>query len=230
MRDTETCLDLFAIQSFRDMADEDYIAARMAFSCRLSEPCLWSSQQAIEKYLKCILLLNRVRASKVKHDLRSALALIDHCERIAFHITPVSKSFIEYVDDFGTYRYREVSTVAFGPDLVRLDRTVWELRRYCVPNASPQIELRTGMLPPKIRVPGGVLEKIIDDRGNPAREPLLRHNAFFGNRTRRKVRKLGWITASNAPLFLYPQLLPEVQQYVHVPERVVQAYREFSAP
>ena len=49
----------FAIRCFRDTGDADYLAARMAMRARLAIPFLWSAEQAIEKYLKCILLLNR---------------------------------------------------------------------------------------------------------------------------------------------------------------------------
>jgi HEPN domain-containing protein len=55
------------------MADEDYIAARMAYRAGLSYSSLWASQQAIEKYLKCILLLNRIPAQQVAHSLDEAL-------------------------------------------------------------------------------------------------------------------------------------------------------------
>ena len=58
-------LDDFAVRSFRDIGDGDYIAARMACRAQMVTQFLWSSQQAIEKYLKCILLLNRIKASKV---------------------------------------------------------------------------------------------------------------------------------------------------------------------
>jgi hypothetical protein len=40
----------FAIRSFRDTADCDYISARMAFRARLIPQFLWSGLQAIEKY------------------------------------------------------------------------------------------------------------------------------------------------------------------------------------
>lgn len=50
----------FASRSFRDMADRDYIAARLACRAELMPQCLWSAQQAIEKYLKYILLVNRI--------------------------------------------------------------------------------------------------------------------------------------------------------------------------
>jgi hypothetical protein len=42
-------LNDFAIRSFRDVADGDYIVARMAHRATLVPQFLWSSLQAIEK-------------------------------------------------------------------------------------------------------------------------------------------------------------------------------------
>lgn len=38
----------FAIRSFRDTADKDYIAARMAYRARLIQPFLWSALHCLE--------------------------------------------------------------------------------------------------------------------------------------------------------------------------------------
>jgi HEPN domain len=154
----------FAIRSFRDVADEDYISARMAFRAALVTPSLWSSQQAIEKYLKCILLLHRIPGKHVRHQLGIALDAIQGSGKLVLDLTPPTRSFVEYLDEFGPYRYLEISNVAFGPNLVRLDRAVWELRRYCTLSDEPRrIKLRHGFIPPKVRIPGGYLEGIIDD-------------------------------------------------------------------
>jgi hypothetical protein len=55
-------LNSFAFRSFRDVADADYIVARMAYRAQLPMQFFWASQQAIEKYLKCILFIRRVPA------------------------------------------------------------------------------------------------------------------------------------------------------------------------
>src|SRR3954451_19148338 len=65
----ELLLNDFAIRSFRDVGDGDYVSARVTYRAGLTMQYLWASQQAIEKYLKCILLLNRIPALDVKHDL-----------------------------------------------------------------------------------------------------------------------------------------------------------------
>src|SRR6266571_4943728 len=75
LSETDMALELdalvndFAVRCFRDIADGDYIAARMACRAALVMQFLWASQQAIEKYLKGILLLNRIPAKDVRHDL-----------------------------------------------------------------------------------------------------------------------------------------------------------------
>jgi len=78
----------------------------MAFRAGLTVQYLWASQQAIEKYLKCILLLNRIPAVRVKHDLEAALTKIADAGNIALGLTPPTTSlFIAYIDAYGPFRY-----------------------------------------------------------------------------------------------------------------------------
>jgi len=226
-RDVKWLIDDFAIRSFRDRADEDYISARMSFRAALPNPSLWSSLQAIEKYLKCILLLNRIPCTDARHNLRSALDAINGSGKIVLDLTPVTIDFINYVNEFGSFRYLEVSTVASGTSLTALDRAGWELRRYCSRDDAPKrLRLKHGVIPPKFRFEGGYLEAVIDSADNPAREPLLWQNAFFGKRQRRQVRRRPWMKAENAPLYLNPQMIDEVVKYVYLPRPLVTAYRE----
>ena len=99
-------LNDFAIRCFRDIADQDYIAARMSYRAQLIPQFLWSSLQAVEKYLKAILLLNRIPAKDVSHDLAKALK---YSQKLKFTIrlSPSSDKFIEYLDTFGRFRYME---------------------------------------------------------------------------------------------------------------------------
>lgn len=99
-----------------------------------------------------------------------------------------------------------------------LDRTVWELRRFCTLDEAPrQIVLEEGVNVPKIRLEGGRLEDILDDLRNPAREPLLWRNCFFGKRARRTFRHRPCVTAINTPLSIYPHIADQVAKYVKVP-------------
>jgi len=219
----------FAVRSFRDVADGDYIVARMACRAALVTQFQWSSQQAVEKFLKCILLLNRVRASNMGHDLGVGLKLLG--SRLVLDLSATTKKFIDRLNEYGQYRYFEFSTEGFGRDLVNLDRAVWELRRYCTLDPQPQqIKLRKGFAAQRVRIPNGYLEKVIDDVNSPAREPLLWQNGFFGRRARRMVKLRSWFEARNAPLSLNPQILNEVEKYVFLPKEVRAAYRAHTTP
>lgn len=226
----DSLVNSFAIRSFRDQADADYISARMACRAALLSPYLWASQQTIEKYLKCILLLNRIPAKKVMHDLGEAVTKINDSGRLTLDLTPRTQRFIQHLDGFGRYRYLEISNFASG-NIVTLDMAVWELRRYCALDATlRQIRLHQGVLAPRICLAGGYLEAIIDEIGNPARKPLLLQNAFFGKRRKRRVKMNGWLKASNAPLFLNPEILDEVLKYVFFPKDLVSGYRAHKRP
>jgi hypothetical protein len=222
----DVLLNDFAIRCFRDVADADYIAARLAYRADLTMQYLWASQQAIEKYLKCILLLNRIPAADVKHDLERGLEKIATAG-IVLDLTEPTRKFIDYIDTYGRFRYLETSPYAFGEDIIKLDRTVWELRRFCtLSEHGRQEKLTDGVVAPKIRLSGGYLEKIIDKEKHPARESLLWQNGFFGKRLRRKVRVKGGFHFKNSPLFLNPHILDEVVKYVYLPKEVKAAYRK----
>ncbi|WMD21555.1 HEPN domain-containing protein [Achromobacter seleniivolatilans] len=123
-------VNAFGTQSFRDQADRDYVAARLACRHELFPQFLWSSHQAIEKYLKGILLYNRIKANKVGHDLAQALSLT---QSLPFEIELSKRShrFIEHLAEVGEFRYIDVPYHVYGHILVDLDLAVWEVRRYC---------------------------------------------------------------------------------------------------
>ncbi|MBI5083806.1 MAG: hypothetical protein HZB13_04315 [Acidobacteria bacterium] len=180
----------------------------------------------MEKYLKCTLLLNRIPAKDVRHDLGKALGKIEKSGKVTLDLTKGTREFIERLDEYGPYRYFEVSNVGFGAELVTLDRAVWELRRYSTLAKEPQeAKLRDGYPAPRAPIPGGSLEKIMDDPKSPARDPLLWQNGFFGKWARKTVRLRKWFQAQNAPLYLNPQILEEVMKYVFLPKELVEGYR-----
>jgi hypothetical protein len=69
---TDLLLSDFAIRSFRDEGDADHILCSYGVP-RGKHTSLWASQQMVEKYLKCILLLNRIPGKNIRHDLRKGL-------------------------------------------------------------------------------------------------------------------------------------------------------------
>jgi len=236
---TAALLNDFASRSFRDVADHDYVAARMCYRAHLIPQFHWAGLQALEKYLKAILLFNRVPAKDVWHDLSRAL---HHAKRLPFELKMSSstKELIEHLDTYGRFRYLESSFFIDGPKLVQLDKAVWELRRYCkVLNYESKatgknmlscelavIEAGERRPPQTFPLAGGALEKILANKADPARAPLLWQNAFFGLRTRAKVRMRLHSSAVNAPLTLHPELLDEVLKYIFLPNEVIVAYRK----
>ena len=234
-------LNSFATQSFRDQADRDYVAARLACRYELFPQFLWSSQQAIEKYLKAILLYNRIDATKVRHDIHKALALTN---RLSFNIdlSERSRKFIDLVATYGEFRYLDIPFHIHGHVLVDLDLTVWELRRYCqvlhvfgktLPAKEQALldkameELGRSSTEPrhKFRLHNGLLEKMLGKHRHPSRGALLWQNGCFSGRKRSSVRVRHHMNAQNPHLTHYPQMLDELLKYVFIPPKIADAYR-----
>ncbi len=240
--DKEILINDFATRSFREVADYDYIAARMAYRAKLVPQFLWSSLQSIEKYLKCILLLNRIKARSVGHDLSTALDLLKKHAPFELRLQKPSLDLIAHLDTYGRFRYLETPFHVMGLEIMQLDMAVWDIRRYCqvldyeisLPNGEKKqmldIEIRTIVHsetkpPQSYSLIGGALEKIIADKTHPAREPLLWQNLFFGQRARKRVRLRRYMHTTNSPLSLHPEILEDVLQFVFLPKDVINAYR-----
>ena len=241
MENHDAQLNSFASRCFRDVADRDYISARMCYKAGLISQFHWAALQAFEKYYKAILLYNRIKAKRVRHDLSLAQK---HAAKAPFEIrlSPSSSKLLDHLNDCGRFRYLEISYFTHGPKLVELDRAVWELRRYCrvlnymlprpgkepIPMLDLEIqrnEAAEKMPPQEFQITGGTLESIINKRSHPARAPLIWQNGFYGSSRRKRVTVPTHFFAENSPLSLQPQLLDYVLEYVHIPRTVVDAYR-----
>jgi HEPN domain-containing protein len=228
-------LNDFAIRSFRDIADMDYVAARASYKLELWPQFFWSAEQAIEKYLKCILLLSRIDARCVNHKLKVALNL---CRaNNALGSLPLNvEQFIELIDSTGTDRYFEFAYVVRNRELLDLDWTVWSLRQYCdpflylCPDTAPRTEIgvriaKSGTsMPEKVEISGGYLETLLKDKRSSARSTLIWRNAFVGNWNRKKIPIRGGIYANNSPLSMYPDQLAELKKYVFLSSKAVKAF------
>ena len=237
----ERYVNSFATQSFRDQADRDYIAARLACRYELMPQFLWASHQAVEKYLKAILLYNKIKATKVGHDLAKAMNLTKSLPFL-IELSPRSKSFIDHLSQYGEFRYIDVPYHVKGYVLIDLDLLVWELRRYCqvlnvfgkvLPPAEQvrldeaKAKLLASSAEPKhkFRLSGGILEQILDAKAHPSRSALLWNNPVYGVRKRSMVRAKQHLHAQNSLLYLYPEMLDELLKYVFIPDKVVAGYR-----
>jgi len=222
-------LNDLAIRCFRDTADQDYIAARLAYHHTLPAPSLWQSQQTLEKYLKCILLLHRIEARDVGHSLLKAIGKIEANQAIALALTPATKEFVDHIEMYGAERYLTTTRFALGRHIVNLDRAVWELRRFCTLNPNPRkLKLQKGRRAKRYSLDGWLEDvlKVDDDRCR----ALLRENAFIGVSRKLRVRVPGWISASNAPLYMHPEILPLAMKYIKIPAELVTAFKAHKAP
>lgn len=234
-------LNSFATQSFRDQADRDYIAARLACRYELFPQFLWSSQQALEKYLKAILLYNRVEATKVRHDINEAMRLAAGLP-FKIELSKRSQKFFDLIAAYGEFRYLDVPFHVYGHVLVDLDLTVWELRRYCqvlnvfgkalpaeeqalLDEAHKRLAASTTEPRYKFRLHNGLLESIIAKRSHPSRAALLWQNPCFSARKRSTVKVKNHLNAQNPHLTHYPQMLDELLKYVYMPKKIADAYR-----
>jgi HEPN domain-containing protein len=225
----ELLLNDLAIRSFRDIADQDYVAARLAYHHKLPEPSLWQSQQALEKYLKCILLLHRIPATDIGHSLSKAVERIQESQSLPLDLSLATRSFIGHLEMYGAERYLTTSSVAFGHDVVSLDRAVWELRRFCTLDLGPRkLKLQAGKRAHRYSLDGW-LEGVLAKDGE-TRLALIRENAFWGPSRRTLVKVPGWISCSNAPLWMHPEILSLVTKYIRIPKELATAFKAHRAP
>ena len=238
--DKEIFLNDFAIRSFRNIGDDDYITARMTYRAKLAPQFLWSGLQAIEKYLKCILLLNRIPAKCVKHNLTAALKLTEGAP-FELGLRARSREFIAHLDTYGRSRYLEYPFHLKPFAVEDLDMTVWHIRRYCQVlhysltlsggKKQPMLDLEMHKIkdsenhsPQKFVLVGGTLEKIIADKQHPAREALIWQNLFFGMKARTRVKLDSHLHSTNSPLSLHPEMLDEVLKYIYLPQGAIKEY------
>ena len=225
-------LNTFALRSFRNVADADYIAARMAFKAQLYPQALWASQQVIEKYLKSLLLFRRITQTKGTHHLGDLLKKVEQAFSVKLY--DETRKFIKRIDEWDVDRYFLYSYSAERSLIALLDCAVWDIRRYCIAyhedpasmkgKASDaqdlsRIEDAPNRDPQKFRSPlDGYLEEVLRQMKSQAKDALLWNNFYFGKRIRRINRNFNdSFYSANSFIALYPQMLPELENYIFLP-------------
>jgi hypothetical protein len=238
----QALLNNFAIRSFRDTGDRDYIHARLAYRAQLVPQFLWSSLHCLEKYVKCILLLNRVPAKSLGHSVLRGVDMMSKNGPFPIPLTDQTENFIKRLEKGAEFRYFEVSYSNHYFDIIRLDAAVWELRRYCQPlnyvfemqgKKVNALEMNLKRVRRGIEkeekgtcIMGGWLESVLAEENHAAREPFLWKNLYFGASRRKAVKLRGFLEAGNAPLYMHPEILDDVLEYIYLPKRVEKAWRE----
>ena len=137
------------IKTFRDAADEDYLVARVSAELVLGNQFAWSAAQAIEKYSKCILILNGHSVKDLNHNILNKLGsfVVSYPELFPEYLIPNDAlkvrepydyeepfmSALKRFDDNGKpkRRYRQGRLAVRAYDLQKLDQIVLYLRRCC---------------------------------------------------------------------------------------------------
>jgi HEPN domain-containing protein len=223
----------FIDRSFRDVADRDYVSARVCHRLDLKQQFLWASLQAVEKYLKAILLYNDRSTKPLGHKIQKAYERLHQQIRdIQFDIPKDVEKFIQYLDSQGANRYFEYPYFTTRNELLLLDKTVWHLRRYCqffsrqVDNVDGRqvdwfkVELknihnpRWKKRPNTFKIGRGFLERIINEKGE-LRKELIWKNFWYGTYTKQKIPNVTFRSGSAHPAhFLHPEIFDELDKRV----------------
>ncbi len=244
--DSSPLINDFAQRSFRDVADQDYIAARMSYKAQLREPFLWSSLQAFEKYIKAILLFNRVSSKGVSHDLNKGLQRVESIKDISFSIPDDVKDFINYINQYGTNRYLEYSSYLGDQALFKLDRSVWYIRRFCFYMRGQMIDTKgkpIDLLPYNVKIAtntydeahrykyklhGGLLENIINKK-MAAYDALIWHNFYYGKRRKLIIKKhTNHMSSVNPTLTMHPEVFDDLDKLVTFSKDIRDFYKKKS--
>lgn len=226
----------FAIRCFRDTADGDYISARTAIRNKLYYPFLWSAAQAIEKYLKCILVLNEASSKNLGHNLGRCIRRVERETAITISLSPRESALIDKLKDLDGDRYLTKSYTGEDQDLVALDLLTWRLRQLCSPlgfdpasgeyradlwlsDATRILGLTIGKANDGL-VEGGFVEKILADNKHPARKNLVWRNPGYHSSRRKRIPVSRGYHAVNSPLFNYfedEELMRRIESVIYIP-------------
>ena len=109
MLDDNLKLKLYEVSRycFRDIADNDYLSARILFRNELIQQAYWFSEQAVEKYLKSILLFNHISIKSLGHDLEKALSKVESISHFKIELPEDVRALIVELNNEGKNRYYE---------------------------------------------------------------------------------------------------------------------------
>jgi len=232
----------YALRGLRDTADRDYIHARMAYKGKLIPQFRWSALHALEKYSKCIFILARVEKpkEKISHEIRRPLDILQ--KEIDLKVSDGTHYYIKLLEDnYSHLRYFEVSWDIHNTEIAMLDHAVWNIRRYCntalykygtdsnqvlidYKSSGHLIDFSTRS-DQNTLIPGGFIEQVLSNRSHPARASLIWINFYYSHVKRNKIQMPRYVMAENAPFYLYPEAINEVEKYVHIPKHVKNGYK-----
>jgi len=241
MRNYDPFIYDFANRSFRDLADQDYISARVAYRNEFDQQFRWCALQAIEKYLKAILLYNHVSSKSLSHNLNDALHRVQSIKDLEFSVPCDVEEFVDYISVYGVDRYLCHPTHLKDSALLTLDKSVWYIRRYCffmrqvIKTQSGEKELFAlnkqevinpyfEKFPHKYKILGGYLEKIVDKR-LPSYADLIWKNFFYGRIKKHKISFGFRLSSQNPTHELHKDVFGTLESLVDFPKAIKMLYK-----
>jgi len=236
--------NLFIIWSFVDVADHDYIAARACWRLGLLDQFHWFGLQAMEKYLKAILLYNDCDTRKIGHDLTKGIQAVEAIPVLKWDFHQSLKGFLADLSQRGQDRYFVKPHGTNGNELLQLDRSVWHVRCYCVDPQSfddsdgqnlenyvkttQSDECRRSAY--RFRLPSCAcahLEEVLDtDRFRGQRSILIWKNFFYGRRKKRHF-KFTYSRSGKVPgHYFFPEIYPWVESRVTLDKEVKKHFQQ----
>lgn len=220
-------------RSFRDVADKDYITARIAHRYELDQQFLWLALQSIEKYLKAILLYSGKSTKEIGHSIVKAYEEVLKISDIEWDFPEDIAGFVRYLNEEGNNRYFEFPYRKKETALLELDRTVWFIRRYCFnlrktykrqngttvdffPIYIPIIQSeKTFANPNKYRLPEqGFIEVLLKGK-SALRDHLVWNNPYYGTYKKKILRVCSMRTSFGNPAhFLLPEIFDDLDKVV----------------
>lgn len=243
----EAYVDNFVRDCFRDTADADYIAARACYRLGLIDQFLWLGLQAIEKYLKGILLLHGRNTKEIGHNLKKALTLVETIPSITWDFSDELREFLAQLTTYGNNRYFVIPRARRGRELFQMDDAVWSVRRYCqrlfytygCRSKEPGrtlVETYVAWLagdecrrsPHRFRllVKGYLEEVLLTDKHPAQREQLVWKNFYYGRRRKKLVRYRKVVSFSQPAHFMYPDIYPWLSHRVRFPKKVKEHFEK----
>lgn len=230
----------YIYRSFRDVADCDYIAARTSHRLKLFDQFLWSALQAVEKYLKTIILLYDGDTRDLSHDLVKGFMRLEEIPEIDWDFEPETKKFLKHLTVMGRDRYFTYPRGTHGQELFQLDHVIWKLRRYCEDfrwlkkageehrNARYNEYIRRLQSEDcrknanKFRLFNkGYLEKVLDTKKfAEQRAQLVYKNFYYGSYKKNKIKGQLTVTSANPSHFLHPELYPWIKDRIKLSSEV----------
>ena len=216
--------------------------ARIAYRKEFDQQFRWCSLQALEKYLKAILIYNRVSAKGIRHDLVEAVRRVKSIDDLDFSFPSSDmEKFIEYLSTYGSDRYFSHPTYLSRAALFTLDKTVWHIRRYCyfmrqVIGKNGEINLfeinKQKATDPhyatnwhKYKISNGYLEKVIEKR-LPSYDDLVWKNFFYGRVKKHVIKNFRFrISSQNPTHSLHPEIFGTLAKLVDFPQAIRNEYK-----